>query len=110
MIVFADFKKAFDGGHRGKMLHIMKAYDFPENLVKSIGLIHKGSQATVITPDGETEFFNILAAVLLGDTLVPYLFAIILNYAVRMAIGRGKEEELGFKLDRRRSRKYEKIC
>ena len=106
MIVFANFKKAFDGGHRGKMLQIMKAYDFPENLVKSIELMHKGSQATVIT----LQFFNILAAVLLGDTLVPYLFAIILNYAVRMAIGGGKEEELGFKLDRRRSRKYEKIC
>lgn len=70
VIVFIDFKKAFDGVHRGKMPQTMKAYDIPEKLVKAIGFMHKGSQVKVIIPDGETEFFNILAAVLLGSHLI----------------------------------------
>ena len=56
--------------------------------------MYEGTQARVITPDGEKSFFSILAGVLLWDTLAPYPFAIILDYAMRKAIG-GKEEELG---------------
>ena len=53
-------------------------------------------------------FFSILAGVLHGDTLAPYLFAVILDYAMRKAIG-GKEGELGFTLHRRRSRRHEPV-
>ena len=70
--------------------------------------MYEGIRARVIAPDGETEFFSILAGVLQGDTLAPYLFAIILDYAMRKAIG-GKEEELGFTLHRRRSRRHEPV-
>ena len=70
--------------------------------------MYEGTQARVITPDGETEFFSILAGVLHGDTLAPYLFAIIFDYVVRKAIG-GKEEELGFTLHHRRSRRHEPV-
>ena len=62
----------------------------------------------VVTPNGETDYFAIKAGVLQGDTLVPYLFAIVLDYAMRKAIG-GREEELGFKLDRRRSRRQHPV-
>ena len=55
-------------------------------------------------PDGETDLFDILAGVLQGDTLAPYLFVIVLDYALRMAID-GKEQELGFHLERRKSRR-----
>ena len=37
-----------------------------------------------------------------GDTLAPFLFVIVLDYAMRQAI-EGKEEELGFTLHRRQS-------
>ena len=43
--------------------------------------------AKVLTPDGETELFEILAGVLQGDTLAPYLFAIVIDYCMRQAIG-----------------------
>ena len=39
-----------------------------------------------------------------GDTLVPYLFLVVLDFALRMAI-HGKEAELGFQLEKRRSRR-----
>ena len=49
-----------------------------------------------------------MAGVLQGDTLAPFLFAIVLDYCMRQAI-EGREEELGFKLDRRRSRRQHPI-
>ena len=51
MIVFIDFKKAFDSVHRGKMFNILKAYGIPENLVEAIKLMHDNTKAGVITPD-----------------------------------------------------------
>ena len=51
--------------------------------------------AKVLSPDGETELFYILAGVLQGDSLAPFLFIIALDYALGKAIN-GREEELGF--------------
>ena len=42
--------------------------------------------------------------VLQGDTLAPYLFVIVLDYALRTAID-GREEDLGFHLEKRKSRR-----
>ena len=56
---------------------------------------------TVITPDGYTEFFEILAGVLQGDTaLCPFLFIIALDYALREAT---RETHTGFTLTPRQS-------
>ena len=104
IVTFIDFRKAFDTIHRGKMLKILRAYGIPSQIVEAIGSMYKNTMAKVISPDGETELFEILAGVLQGDTLAPYLFVIVLDYALRMAID-GKEEELGFQLTRRQSRR-----
>ena len=48
---------------------------------------------------------DIIARVLQGDILAPYLFSIVLAYVMRQAIN-GREEELGFELERRRSRHH----
>ena len=104
IITFIDFRKAFDTIHRGKMLKILKAYGIPEQIVNAIGGMYTNTRAKVITPDGETELFKILAGVLQGDTLAPYLFVVVLDYALRMAID-GREEDLGFQLEKRRSRR-----
>ena len=45
-----------------------------------------------------------MAGVLQGDTLTPFLFIIALDYALRCAIN-GHEEELGFTLSKRASRR-----
>ena len=62
--------------------------------------MYKDTMFKMISPDGETELFEILAGVQQGDTLVPYLFVIVLDFALQMAID-GKEEELGFQITRR---------
>ena len=40
----------------------------------------------VLSPDGDTDLFNIYVGLLQGDTLAPYLFIVALGYAMRIAI------------------------
>ena len=101
VLLFLDFRKAFDSIHRGKMLHILRAYGIPAKIINAISKLYENTFAKIVTPDGETELFQILAGVLQGDTLAPYLFAIVLDFAMRQAID-GKESELGFTLEKRR--------
>ena len=51
--------------------------------------------AKVMTPEGLTEAFKILAGVLQGDTLAPYLFIIVVDYIMRTAMS-NLEEPVGF--------------
>jgi len=57
-----------------------------------------------VTPDGETQQFDVFAGVLQGDTLAPYLFIIVLDDALRKAT-EGMEEELGFTITPKKSRR-----
>ena len=58
----------------------------------------------VRSPDGDTEYFDIVAGVLQGDTLAPYLFIICLDYVLRKSIDKIKGN--GFELTKKRSRRY----
>ena len=58
----------------------------------------------IISLDGNTGYFNIVAGILQGDILVPYLFIICLDYMLRTSINKIKEN--GFKLTKKRSRRY----
>ena len=84
VITFIDFRKAFGIVHRGKMLKILRAIWHSQPIVSAIATMYENTRAKVITPDGETEPFNISAGVLQGDTLTPYLFVIGLDYALRL--------------------------
>ena len=108
VILFVDFSKAFDSIHRGKMMKILRAYGIPEQLVNAISLLYEKTRAKVLSPDGETDYFEILAGVLQGDTLAPYLFAIVIDYVMRRAVG-DKAQELGFTLIPRKSRRVPSI-
>ena len=107
VITFIDFKKAFDTIHRGKMLRILKAYGLPPNILRAIEAMYTNTRAKIISPDGETEMFDITGGVLQGDTLAPFLFVIVLDYALRKALD-GKENDLGFTITPRRSRRHPK--
>ena len=66
--------------------------------------IYEKTKARVTSPDGDTLLFRILAGIMQGDTLAPYLFIIVLDYALTKAMeGR---EHLGFTLAPRRSRRH----
>ena len=58
----------------------------------------------VHSPDGDTEYFDIVAGVLKEDTLAPYLFIICLDYVLRTSIDKIRENS--FELTKKRSRRY----
>ena len=85
ILTFVDFKKAFDSIHRGKLMEILTAYGIPAKIVSAINVLYTNTESQVLSPDGDTDFFEILAGVLQGDTLAPFLFVIALDYAMRIA-------------------------
>ena len=78
-ILFVDFSKALDSIHRGKMEQILLAYGLPKETVAAIIMLYKNTKVKVHSPDGDTDYFNIVAGVLQGDTLAPELFIICLD-------------------------------
>ena len=54
-------------------------------------MLYKNTNAMVCSPKGDTDFFDIVAGVLQGDTLVPHLFIICLDYVLQMSIDLIKE-------------------
>ena len=108
VITFVDFRKAFDSIHRGKMCKILSAYGIPAKIVSAINNMYKTTLAKVISPDGETEIFQIHAGVLQGDTLAPFLFITMLDYCLRMAIPDDRANDLGFTIKPRQSRRIGK--
>ena len=95
VFLFVDFNKAFNSIHSGKMMKILRACEIPGQLVNAISKLYEETQAKVLSPNGEADHFEILAGVLQGNTLAPYLFAIVIDYVMRRAFG-DKVHELGF--------------
>ena len=106
-LLFIDFKKAFDSIHRGTMLKILRAYGIPDNIVDLIGVMYTDTKAQILTPDGMSELFDILAGVLQGDTLAPYIFIIVVDYCMRQALD--AHPELGLTLTPARSRRVKSV-
>ena len=88
-------------------MKILRAYGIPDVIVDLINLLYVNTRGKVITPDGETELFDILAGVLQGDTLAPYLFVIALDYCMRQALSR--HPEIGFTIKPRQSRRVKAV-
>ena len=99
-LLFVDFTKAFDSIHRGKMELILLAYGLPKETVAAIMIIYRNTKVKVRSPDGDTEYFDIVA----GDTVAPYLFIICLDYVLRTSIDKIREN--GFELTKKRSKRY----
>ena len=90
-LLFVDFSKAFDSVHRGKMEKILLAYGIPKEIVTAIMILCRNTKSVVRSPDDDTELFDILAGVLQGDTLAPFLFERCLDYVLRISGGKCNE-------------------
>ena len=86
------------------MEQILLVYSFPKENVAAITRLYKKAKVKVCSPDGDTDYFDIVAGVLQRDTLTPYLFIICLDYVLRTSIDLMKEN--GFKEAKERSWKY----
>ena len=85
------------------MEQILLAYGLSKETVAAIMMIFRNSKVKFCFPDGDTDYFDIVADVQ-ADTLSPYLFIIGLDYALRTSIDKMKDN--GFKLTKERSRRY----
>ena len=72
------------------MEQIPLAYGIPKETVAAIMILYRN------TLDGDTDYFDIVARVLQGDTLAPYLFIICLDCLFRTSTDKIKEN--GFEL------------
>ena len=102
-ILSINFTKAFDSIHSGKIEKILLAYGLPKETVAAM-MLYRNTKVKVRSLDGDTDYFDIVAGVLQGDTLAPYLFIICLYYVLRKSIDEMKENV--FKLTKERSRGY----
>ena len=99
-----NFTKAFNLIHRGKTEQILLAYGLPKETVAAITILYRNTKVKVHSPEGDSEYFDIVAGVLQGNTLAPYLFIICLDYMLRISIDKIREN--GFELSKKRSRRY----
>ena len=102
-ILFVNFTKAFESIHRGKMEKILLVYGLPKETVAAIMMLYRNRKVNVRSPDGDTDYFDIVEGVLQGDTLAPYLFIICLDHVLRTSIDKIKEN--GFKLTKGKKQK-----
>ena len=86
------------------MEQILLAYGRPKETVAAITILLRNTKVKVRSTDGDTEYFDIVAGVLQGDTLAPYIFIICLDYVFRTSIDKIREN--GFELTKKRSRRH----
>ena len=94
-ILFVDFAKAFDSIHRGKMEQIQLIYGLSKETVTAIMMLYRNTKVKVRSPDGPTDYFDIVEGVLQGDILARYLLIICLDYMLWTSIDKMKDN--GFK-------------
>ena len=89
-----------DSLYKGKMKQILLAYDVPKETVAAIMMLYKNTKLKVRKLYGGTDFFVIVANVLLD----PYLFIMDTDCVLQTSIDLLKE--YGFTLQKARSRRY----
>ena len=84
------------------MEQIFLAYGQSKETIAVIMMIYRHTKVRVLSPDGDTHYFDIVEGVLKVGTLPPYLFIICLDYILKSSVD--KMEDNGFKLTKERSR------
>ena len=84
------------------MEQILLAHGLPKETVAAITILYRNTKmkVKVRSSDGDTEYLDIVAGVLQGDTLAPYLFIICLDYVLRTSIDKIRENN--FELTKKR--------
>ena len=84
-LLFVNFSKAFDSMRRGKMEQILLTYGPPKETVAAIMMLYN-TKVKDRSQDGDTDYFDIVAGLLQGDTLASYLFIISQDYVLRTSM------------------------
>ena len=104
-LVFVDFRKAYDTLHRSSISVILSQYNVPNCPISYIIQMYSDTSACVSTELGPTEWFKITSGVLQGDTLSPYLFIVLLYYALKKTL----HDNVGFVVRKRNGSRHPAI-
>ena len=63
-------------------------------------ILYRNTKVKVHSPDGDTDYFDIVAGVLQGDTLAPYFFIICLDNVLRTSIDKNQRKR--FRADKKK--------
>ena len=74
---------------------ILQGYSLAKETVTALIILYKSDG--VCTSDGDTDYFAIVAGILQGDTLPPFLFINCLDYLLQISIDQMKENGLTLK-------------
>ena len=85
------------------MGRILLAIGLPKETVAVVMMVYRNTKVKARFPGGGTDYLDIVAGVLQGNTLAPYLFIICLDYVLRTSLDKIKEN--GFKLTKEKSRR-----
>ena len=105
-LVFVDFRKAFDTLHRSSIPVILSQYNVPNCLISDIIQMYSDTPACVSTELGPTEWFKCSSSgVLQGDALSPYIFIVLLDYALKKTL----QDDVGFVVRKRNDSRHTAI-
>ena len=62
-----------------------------KEIVTARMMLYKSTKIKIDSPNGDTDFFDIVSGVLQGHTLAPYLLIIYQDYILQMSIDLMKE-------------------
>ena len=104
-LVFVDFRKAFHTLHRSSIPVILSQYNVPICLISDITQMYSDTSACFSTELVPTEWFKITSGVLQGDTISPYLFIVLLDYAMKKTL----QYDVSFVVCKRNGRQHPAI-
>ena len=104
-LVFVDFGKLFDTLHRSSIPVILSQYNVPICLISDVTQLYSDTSPCVSTELGPTEWFKTTSGVVQGDTLSPYLFIVLLDYALKKTL----LDDVGFVVCKQNGRRHPAI-
>ena len=83
LATFVDFSKAFDSVDRNALFKVLRHYGIPRKITDAITAMYTNSSSQAHLVNHFSKSFSIITAVLQGDTLVPFLFIIVVDCILR---------------------------
>ena len=84
-ILFVDFAKVSDSIHRGKIEQILLAYGLPKETVAAIMILYRNMKVKVRSPDGDTDYLDIVAGGCVCDNDI-YIYIYIYIYISSLSL------------------------